>query len=72
MILCSYNSNILVRFDSFDEETNSSFTFSYSRTNDFDPEETAALLVSTSGTTGIPKVVVTTHKNYAIAGPYWW
>ncbi|KAH9637778.1 hypothetical protein HF086_007807 [Spodoptera exigua] len=37
---------------------------------DFDPEETIAYLVSTSGTTGLPKSAIVTHMNMAISGGY--
>ncbi|XP_047999587.1 luciferin 4-monooxygenase-like [Leguminivora glycinivorella] len=39
---------------------------------DFDPEDTVALLVATSGTTGLPKFAAATHKNMAITLPYLW
>ncbi|KAI5638730.1 AMP-binding enzyme domain-containing protein [Phthorimaea operculella] len=38
---------------------------------DFDPEDTLAFLIATSGTTGLPKAAAATHKNFAISGPYW-
>ncbi|XP_045454049.1 luciferin 4-monooxygenase-like [Melitaea cinxia] len=39
---------------------------------DFDSAETLALLVATSGTTGLPKLAAVTHKNFAISVPYMW
>ncbi|CAH2986201.1 unnamed protein product [Chilo suppressalis] len=42
------------------------------RAADFDPEDTIALLVPTSGTTGVSKSAAVTHKNIAITGPYLW
>ncbi|XP_047999158.1 luciferin 4-monooxygenase-like [Leguminivora glycinivorella] len=39
---------------------------------DFDPEDTIALLLPTSGTTGLPKSAAATHKNLAITAPYDW
>ncbi|KAI8442084.1 hypothetical protein MSG28_005718 [Choristoneura fumiferana] len=36
---------------------------------DFDPEDTIALLIATSGTTGLPKGAAATHKNLTITGP---
>ncbi|KAJ8717061.1 hypothetical protein PYW08_005460 [Mythimna loreyi] len=39
---------------------------------DFNPEETIAFLTSTSGTTGVPKTAMLTHKNLAISVPYTW
>ncbi|XP_061722402.1 luciferin 4-monooxygenase-like [Cydia pomonella] len=39
---------------------------------DFDPEDTIATLVATSGTTGLPKCAAATHKNLAVTGPYLW
>ncbi|KAJ8712787.1 hypothetical protein PYW08_008091 [Mythimna loreyi] len=35
---------------------------------DFDPEDTIAVLISTSGTTGLPKSAALTHMNLAING----
>ncbi|CAG9791547.1 unnamed protein product [Diatraea saccharalis] len=40
------------------------------RPTDFDPEKTVALLICTSGTTGLPKSAVVVHKNLAITAPY--
>ncbi|XP_035448037.2 luciferin 4-monooxygenase-like [Spodoptera frugiperda] len=37
---------------------------------DFDPQETIAYLVSTSGTTGLPKSAIITHMNMSIGGGY--
>ncbi|KAH9637781.1 hypothetical protein HF086_007810 [Spodoptera exigua] len=39
---------------------------------DFDPEETVGYLTSTSGTTGVPKTAMLTHKNLSIGMPYIW
>ncbi|XP_063368749.1 luciferin 4-monooxygenase-like [Cydia amplana] len=39
---------------------------------DFDPEDTIAILIATSGTTGLPKCAAATHKNLAVTGPYVW
>ncbi|CAH2052236.1 unnamed protein product, partial [Iphiclides podalirius] len=38
----------------------------------FDTEDTIALLISTSGTTGVPKCAALTHKNLMIGWPYLW
>ncbi|XP_050666957.1 luciferin 4-monooxygenase-like [Leptidea sinapis] len=42
------------------------------RATEFNPETTSALLIATSGTTGLPKAAETTHKNFAITLPYIW
>ncbi|XP_075983824.1 luciferin 4-monooxygenase-like [Anticarsia gemmatalis] len=39
---------------------------------DFDPEETIAFLIATSGTTGLPKAAAVTHKNLSSSTPYVW
>ncbi|GBP35728.1 Luciferin 4-monooxygenase [Eumeta japonica] len=39
---------------------------------DFDAEDAIALLISTSGTTGLPKAAAITHKNLAISTPNLW
>ncbi|XP_022831950.1 luciferin 4-monooxygenase-like [Spodoptera litura] len=39
---------------------------------DFDPEHTVGYLTSTSGTTGVPKTAMLTHKNLSIGMPYIW
>ncbi|KAJ8717674.1 hypothetical protein PYW07_005604 [Mythimna separata] len=39
---------------------------------DFDPEDTVAYLTSTSGTTGVPKTAMLTHKNLTVLVPYMW
>ncbi|XP_028172350.1 luciferin 4-monooxygenase-like isoform X2 [Ostrinia furnacalis] len=62
--LCSFSEFL----DEFDDGTSvDDFKF-----NDFDPEEAIALLIATSGTTGLPKAAAITHKNFAINGPYLW
>ncbi|XP_060806540.1 luciferin 4-monooxygenase [Amyelois transitella] len=40
--------------------------------NDFDPADTVAILVATSGTTGVPKSAACSHKNLAVVQPYVW
>ncbi|XP_053617140.1 luciferin 4-monooxygenase-like isoform X2 [Plodia interpunctella] len=42
------------------------------KTRDFEPKDTVAILVATSGTTGLPKSAACTHKNLAIVQPYLW
>ncbi|XP_022831730.1 luciferin 4-monooxygenase-like isoform X2 [Spodoptera litura] len=39
---------------------------------DFDPDETIAYLTSTSGTTGVPKTAMQSHKNLSIGSRYIW
>ncbi|XP_069357187.1 luciferin 4-monooxygenase-like isoform X1 [Maniola hyperantus] len=39
---------------------------------DFDPAETSGFLISTSGTTGLPKAAEVTHKNFVISIPMFW
>ncbi|KAI5638754.1 AMP-binding enzyme domain-containing protein [Phthorimaea operculella] len=39
---------------------------------DLDPEENIALLISTSGTTGLPKQTCHTHKSYTVAISGYW
>ncbi|XP_068623696.1 luciferin 4-monooxygenase-like [Battus philenor] len=38
----------------------------------FDPSEKTCLLISTSGTTGVPKCAAITHENLSIGLPYLW
>ncbi|XP_012548111.2 luciferin 4-monooxygenase [Bombyx mori] len=42
------------------------------KAEDFDPEDTVAFFIATSGTTGLPKAAAVTHKNIAITSPYLW
>ncbi|CAH2238903.1 luciferin 4-monooxygenase-like [Pararge aegeria] len=42
------------------------------RVADFDSSNTIALLVATSGSTGLPKSAVVTHKNLVVSIPYMW
>ncbi|XP_072934320.1 luciferin 4-monooxygenase-like [Epargyreus clarus] len=71
--------SLIVTFDKGDYLCNfSEFLESYGddavmdefRPSDFDPEDTIAFLLSTSGTTGLPKCAAVTHKNMAITLPY--
>ncbi|XP_041972408.1 luciferin 4-monooxygenase-like isoform X2 [Aricia agestis] len=39
---------------------------------DFDPDETLAMLISTSGSTGSAKSISASHKNLVIGLPYFW
>ncbi|XP_023938249.2 luciferin 4-monooxygenase isoform X1 [Bicyclus anynana] len=39
---------------------------------DFDPSTTTGFLISTSGTTGLPKAAEVTHKNFVISIPMFW
>ncbi|KAF9411677.1 hypothetical protein HW555_009594 [Spodoptera exigua] len=39
---------------------------------DFDPEQTVAFVVNTSGTTGLPKAIAHSHKYFAILLPHIW
>ncbi|KAH9637782.1 hypothetical protein HF086_007811 [Spodoptera exigua] len=47
-------------------------TLTASRCTDFDPEDSVAFLIATSGTTGLPKAAAVTYKNFAIITPYVW
>ncbi|KAJ8712727.1 hypothetical protein PYW08_008031 [Mythimna loreyi] len=40
--------------------------------SDFDPEETIAFMLATSGTTGLPKVAAHSHKFFTMVMPYTW
>ncbi|XP_045454132.1 luciferin 4-monooxygenase-like [Melitaea cinxia] len=42
------------------------------KATDFDAENSTAVLISTSGTTGMPKAAEVTYKNFAIAAPLFW
>lgn len=44
----------------------------FCRATDFDPDETNAFVIATSGTTGVPKAASLTHTNVVIAFPYTW
>ncbi|KAL0867847.1 hypothetical protein ABMA27_008540 [Loxostege sticticalis] len=62
----------LCSFSEFLEEYNDGTSVEDFKPNDFDPEDAIALLIATSGTTGLPKAAAVTHKNFAINGPYLW
>ncbi|XP_045503480.1 luciferin 4-monooxygenase-like [Colias croceus] len=42
------------------------------KASNFDPAETPLMLIATSGTTGVPKSAVVTHKNLLIGIQYMW
>ncbi|KAM3964022.1 luciferin 4-monooxygenase-like [Aphomia sociella] len=62
----------LCSFNEFLEQYGNTKAVENFKPNEFDPEETIALLIATSGTTGLPKAAAVTHKNLAITGPYLW
>ncbi|XP_059049599.1 luciferin 4-monooxygenase-like [Achroia grisella] len=62
----------LCSFSEFLEEYGDDSPIEDFKPNDFDPEETVALLVATSGTTGLPKAAAVTQKNLSITSPYLW
>ncbi|XP_013184008.2 luciferin 4-monooxygenase [Amyelois transitella] len=42
------------------------------RPHDFNTEDTISMFLTTSGTTGLPKSIACSHKNYAVVVPYLW
>ncbi|XP_052752002.1 luciferin 4-monooxygenase-like isoform X2 [Galleria mellonella] len=62
----------LCSFSEFLEEYGDETPTEDFKPNDFDPEEAIALLVATSGTTGLPKAAAVTHKNLIITNPHLW
>ncbi|CAH2093713.1 unnamed protein product [Euphydryas editha] len=70
----------VVTFDKSDEclsfsellDKGSDATVDDFKVTDFDSAETLALLVATSGTTGLSKSAAVTHKNFAVSVPYMW
>ncbi|XP_049879449.1 luciferin 4-monooxygenase-like [Pectinophora gossypiella] len=68
----SQDVNDSVRFEEFMKDYDSETTVETFKASDFDTEETAAVLLSTSGSTGLPKQATVTHKNFAIGCVYFW
>ncbi|CAB3245686.1 unnamed protein product [Arctia plantaginis] len=59
----------LVNFEEFLDKYGDDTTVEEFKPTDFDPEETIAFLIATSGTTGLPKAAAVTHTNLAISTP---
>ncbi|KPI98876.1 PREDICTED: luciferin 4-monooxygenase-like isoform X2 [Papilio xuthus] len=66
------NGDYLLNYEEFLRKYGDDTSVDHFRPSDFDPEKTTALLIATSGTTGLPKSATVTHKNIAITNPYLW
>ncbi|KAJ8717682.1 hypothetical protein PYW07_005612 [Mythimna separata] len=62
----------LCSFEEFMEQYGDESSVDDFKCTDFDPEDSPAFLIATSGTTGLPKAAAVTHKNFAIITPYVW
>lgn len=62
----------LCSFNEFMEQYGDDSSVEEFKCADFDPEDSVAFLIATSGTTGMPKAAAVTHKNFAIVSPYVW
>ncbi|KAI5636455.1 AMP-binding enzyme domain-containing protein [Phthorimaea operculella] len=66
------NVNSPCNFAEFINNSGDKDSINHFKPTDFDPETTIACLLSTSGTTGVPKKASITHKNFLITGPNLW
>ncbi|XP_045770747.1 luciferin 4-monooxygenase-like [Maniola jurtina] len=66
------NSNEFISFPELLEKYGSETSVENFKAADFDSSNTIALLIATSGSTGLPKSAAVTHKNLVVSIPYMW
>ncbi|XP_049879446.1 luciferin 4-monooxygenase-like [Pectinophora gossypiella] len=64
--------NNTIYFKDFLTKYNDETTVENFKATDFNPEDATAVLISTSGSTGLPKQNIITHKNVVISASSWW
>ncbi|KAI5630919.1 AMP-binding enzyme domain-containing protein [Phthorimaea operculella] len=66
------NANGYCTFAEFMKRSGDDIVVDEFKAADFDPETTIAALIASSGTTGVPKKAVITHKNFIVSGHQPW